>query len=225
MKRCFLTILLFLLLGLLANVAVAWGCAMLVEKQRRPNLHSDLSDEEVVALWDDRRPAVYYHNPVYIDEWSGGGLRCVTLHSFSGSSPVKWPSSKHLFVCGRTVTYAGWPIHSLWGSTWFRTDAPATRDEIVEYHHHAAMLVGSNHTLTSLMMDQSLVPFAPLWPGFALNSVFYATFLWLLVPGPFALRRFIRRKRGQCPACGYPVGDSAVCSECGKELPKGVRAT
>ncbi len=44
------------------------------------------------------------------------------------------------------------------------------------------------------------------------------------MPGPFALRRFIRRKRGLCPACGYPTGESAVCSECGKVLPKGVRA-
>ncbi len=65
--------------------------------------------------------------------------------------------------------------------------------------------------------------FRPLWPGFAINTLFYATLLWLLIPGPFALRRFIRRKRAQCPACGYPAGESAVCSECGRALPQGRR--
>ena len=47
--------------------------------------------------------------------------------------------------------------------------------------------------------------------------------LWLLIPGPFALRRFLRTRRGLCPRCAYPVGESAVCSECGRELPRGVR--
>ena len=35
-----------------------------------------------------------------------------------------------------------------------------------------------------------------IWPGFAINTIFYAAILWLLVCGPFALRRHIRHKRG-----------------------------
>ncbi len=63
------------------------------------------------------------------------------------------------------------------------------------------------------------------WPYFAfvITTLLYATSLWLLIPGPFALRRFIRVKRGLCPACAYPRGESDVCSECGKALAK--RAT
>ncbi len=64
----------------------------------------------------------------------------------------------------------------------------------------------------------SYVPLRPIWPGFAVNTLFYAVVLWLLIPGPFALRRFIRVKRGLCPACAYPMGESDVCSECGKAL-------
>ena len=52
------------------------------------------------------------------------------------------------------------------------------------------------------------VPYRPIWPGFAVNTVFYAVVLWLLIPGPFVLRRFIRVKRGLCPACAYPRGES-----------------
>ncbi len=63
------------------------------------------------------------------------------------------------------------------------------------------------------------VPLNPIWPGFAVNTLFYAAVLWLLICGPFALRRFIRVKRGLCPACAYPRGESDVCSECGKALP------
>ena len=63
------------------------------------------------------------------------------------------------------------------------------------------------------------IPIRPVFPGFAVNTLFYAAVLWLLIPGPFVLRRFIRVKRGRCPACAYPIGQSDACSECGKPLP------
>jgi hypothetical protein len=64
----------------------------------------------------------------------------------------------------------------------------------------------------------------PLWPGFAVNTLFYAAILWLLICGLFALRRFALRRfarvrRGLCPACAYPIGESPVCTECGSDLP------
>ncbi len=58
----------------------------------------------------------------------------------------------------------------------------------------------------------------PIWPGLIVNTLFYATVLWLLICGPFVLRRFIRVRRGLCPACAYPRGESDVCSECGLAL-------
>ncbi len=65
----------------------------------------------------------------------------------------------------------------------------------------------------------------PLWLGFALNTIFYATLLWLLIPGPFTLRRLLRLRRGLCPKCAYPIGESAVCTECGRALPSRIRVT
>ena len=61
------------------------------------------------------------------------------------------------------------------------------------------------------------LPLAPIWPGFAINTVFYAAILWLLTLSPFTARRMIRRKRGHCLKCGYDLrGDySAGCPECG----------
>ncbi len=63
----------------------------------------------------------------------------------------------------------------------------------------------------------------PVWPGFAVNTLFYAAVLWLLVPGWFVLRRLIRSRRGLCPQCAYPIGESEVCTECGRDIPKRVR--
>ena len=65
------------------------------------------------------------------------------------------------------------------------------------------------------------LPLRPVWPGFAINTLFYAAILWggwLLLAAPFALRRRRRIKRGLCPACAYPVGASDVCTECGASL-------
>ena len=59
----------------------------------------------------------------------------------------------------------------------------------------------------------------PIWTGVALNTLLYAVLLWLAILGPFALRRVIRVRRGRCPKCAYPMGEGAVCSECGKPLP------
>ncbi len=58
----------------------------------------------------------------------------------------------------------------------------------------------------------------PIWPGFVINTMFYAAMLWggwLLFAAPFALRKRRRIKRGLCPKCAYPVGASEVCTECG----------
>ncbi len=79
------------------------------------------------------------------------------------------------------------------------------------------------HTFVAAWQTGTFVeplPLRPIWPAFAVNTLFYAALLW----SPFALRRIIRVKRGLCPACGYPMGESAVCSECGKALPRRVGA-
>jgi hypothetical protein len=62
----------------------------------------------------------------------------------------------------------------------------------------------------------------PIWPGFAINTVFYAAVLWGLFGAPLAmggLRKRRRIKRGWCPKCAYDLRgrapDSTVCPECG----------
>ncbi len=69
------------------------------------------------------------------------------------------------------------------------------------------------------------LPFRPIWTAFAINTLFYATLLWLLMYGLLALRRFLRLRRGLCPKCAYPMAESSVCTECGGALPTPARTT
>jgi hypothetical protein len=68
-----------------------------------------------------------------------------------------------------------------------------------------------------------VLPLRPIWPGFAINTIFYAAMLWLLWVAPGKIRRFIRIRGHRCPACGYQIapggGIGPVCSECGAALP------
>ena len=48
------------------------------------------------------------------------------------------------------------------------------------------------HPRPQVLGGAKALPLRPIWPGFAVNTLFYAALLWLLIPGPFVLRRFIR---------------------------------
>jgi hypothetical protein len=70
-----------------------------------------------------------------------------------------------------------------------------------------------------------LLPTRPIWPGFLFNTLFYAGVLWMVLIGPRVLRRHMRRRRGLCPACAYPVGVSPVCTECGQPVKQSMKKT
>ena len=57
------------------------------------------------------------------------------------------------------------------------------------------------------------------------NTIFWACAVWLLTTCPARFRRLIWLKRGLCPKCAYPTGESAVCTECGRELPNRAKVT
>ena len=101
----------------------------------------------------------------------------------------------------------GWPFRSLRWISWIGKGGEFSyrRSPVIERFDKRGRAV-------------VFLPLLPLWGGFAINTAFYAGVLWLLILGPFALRRYIRRRRGLCPKCAYPVGESAVCSECGRKL-------
>jgi predicted RNA-binding Zn-ribbon protein involved in translation (DUF1610 family) len=64
-----------------------------------------------------------------------------------------------------------------------------------------------------------LWPYLPLWPGFALNTLFYAVLAWGVWQVPLAMRRRSRRRAGRCIKCGYDLRATPAaspCPECGE---------
>ncbi len=197
MRRRLFIALAFLLAGAVVNVAVAWGCVMWsplhdasVSQRQRTMIETAFIDH--FGLDEDTRPPHTAHN------WGRG----VTVWFADRSRPIEHQDNKYLFLFE-----AGWPLRGVHGRMWGAGSSHGLRGVI-----RAPWTISRKGSTRAL-------PLIPIWPGFIANSLFYAVVLWLLIPGPFALRRLIRRRRGLCPKCGYPMGEAAVCSECGRALP------
>ena len=153
---------------------------------------------------------------------------------WSRYAPANWPEANYGFVAeGKTWDYqeaifsgnmpgadqrvprravnlvltrwrAGWPLRSLVG---------------IKVGCMAGGGLASTHTLW--LLDDLTIPYGPIWHAVVLNAVLYATIFWSAIRGPTVIRGLIRMKRGQCVKCGYPTGESPVCTECGTAI--GVR--
>ena len=208
MKRRLNKFVVFLLLGAIVNVAVAWGCALTRIRPERV-----FSPVESVSL-------NFYLT--YLPDVRGSGGRtppyvwgdvCLGFDSRS----VSWSSSRY---SGASLEIdAGWPARSMTGGMWERwTGGPLTGINFVllKRSYVDSIVVGAEEKLIEFGSPR-LLPLRPELTGFAVNTIFYAVILWLLTLGPFTARRMIRRKRWRCINCGYDLrGDfSAGCSECG----------
>jgi hypothetical protein len=111
----------------------------------------------------------------------------------------------------------GWPMLSLEADHWIHT-----RDWIMDQPPGVAAREGIETNWgwrvgIASHLDARILPWRPRCIGFVVNMLFYAVILWLLLGGPFILRRHIRLKRGRCPKCGYDLRAELEggCPECG----------
>jgi hypothetical protein len=63
------------------------------------------------------------------------------------------------------------------------------------------------------------LPVRPVWPGFAIDTVFYGCICFAALSARQAIRRRVRSIRGWCQGCGYDLSGisrpASVCPECG----------
>jgi hypothetical protein len=79
------------------------------------------------------------------------------------------------------------------------------------------ILLGVERHASGVTQQFNALPLRPIWPGFAIDTLFYAAIWGGLFFGFASAKRGMRRRRGRCPQCGYDLRGnlSAGCSECG----------
>ena len=208
MKRRLIIIAICLLLGAVVNYAVAWWLTVrhwdgLVASER-------LGPEFVQLTCDGRRVWDRYMQdgtqPQSESQSSTWGSTLVSVRGKIDSAALtKWlagsmPDSGYVQPIV-TELRAGWPFRSTTGAQ-------------INSRFVGLLPVRGRRVWSTYL------PLIPVWPGLIANVATYATVLWLLMYGLSALRRFLRVRRGLCPKCAYPIGESSVCTECGNQFRK-----
>ncbi len=214
----------FLFLGAIVNVAVAWGCALCVNPWKGVWVRAKRSapenarprDPEYKSLSVVRasRPGAtdievtWRHNTFfpYVDEYpmslvpASTGLHETTALFSTGAAAAEIS----------IVRFRGWPMAALWTShtNTFPIGTLKTRYGLqTPWTRRTPAINGVPLKLT--------LPMQPIWRGFAINTVFYAATVWVVFVAAIALRGWDRSRGGLCPKCAYPVGTSDKCTECG----------
>ena len=215
MRRRLIQLFVFLLLGAIINIAVAWGCVLnpWQAKQRETAL-----DVSVELVWWRATAPEEMPEPTHVARLSVPGVNQDLLIGVPRSA-ANMPANASLVEESIRIR-AGLPMRSLRGALFNYVLPPPDNKTTQQYNR----LVRPPQMLVSKKIEyqRPLWPLAPIWPGFAINTVFYAAAVWLLFAAPIKMRRVLRHrrriKRGLCPACAYPIGTSDVCTECGKPV-------
>ena len=219
MKRCLLTLALFVILGAIVNVAVAWvGASAEMHSHPRNSLVFEHSTGEMgdTGLWRLHVEAGWPDSPSF--DHSRERVFASRRHLVGGSSGLlDVPDHATLDELRKQLrglgefrverVAAGFPMRSLQQDWW--SGEPLADDLFEPASGDDGLHLGSH-----------VLPLKPIWTGFAINTVFYAVIVWggwLLFAAPFVLRRTRRIRRGLCPKCAYDLRgiESKECPECG----------
>jgi len=203
-------ILLFLVLGAIVNVAVAWLLMGVATEIAKPEfIRKGINSESFPTTWSwsimrwkcpgsvmlaaglnalDESTEALNTDDSRIPHWS-------RMHELPSVQSGRW-FMKHDLA-------AGWPLLSMYLYQDMEMD-PVTAKPLSQVVHGG---------VTDFQFPYYVIP-----EGFIVDTMFYALMLW----GPFgiyyACRHVFRRKRGLCVKCAYDLrgADHLQCPECGR---------
>ena len=232
--RRLLMVAIFLLLGAVLNVAVAWGCAAWLEPvvYKTTGLGGRMLSSRTAWCEADRTMWL-----VTLSK-STGARRVETRVLKVNADPSVWiaavtpqeladvglPRWSHLFdglpgqvnrLTEITQTARGWPMLAMRYERWSQGKPwrfPNPRPPPV-----VGMVGGFDLRCGGPSGPNVILPLQPVWVGFLGNTLCYASAWWGLCSTPAPIRRWVRRRRGQCPTCGYDLRGNVAegCPECG----------
>jgi len=208
-KRRILKLALFLLLGAIVNVAVAWGCAVFSEVSP-----AWARSDRYINGWMRPRLTIPPQGSVHYYGTVDGGFGRTRLSAElrDESTAPRMIRTSYLFI-----HRDGWPARAIQGESMSGEHFAPRR------LRHAAQIPTwlERGGLQTRFPFSHVLGLRPIWLGFAFNTIFYTAILWLPF-APFRLQRYLRLKRGHCIKCGYDLrGNSGgsggeVCPECGR---------
>jgi hypothetical protein len=207
-SRWIILIMAFLIAGAVINVAVASWFALTTRPMPVRDFRG-LSRDEIRPLWEAWGPFPW-------SELNGpGGMLQTTmgreLQIIEGDRSTDSEDVIQTYGLGR-YRY-GWPRRSL--------GLVIVRDPTLPSASRHLLIGGLPVTDKPPDLDAPVVgavPAQPLWGGFVVNTLVYALMLAFAFAIPIAVVRYVRHRRGRCIRCGYPLGASGVCTECGRSV-------
>jgi hypothetical protein len=217
LKRRLLKLALFLLLGAIINVAVAWGCAWQCGTRGVGQPSPARLASPAVQAWEAHtadlvESASQSGQFLYAEDLDALGVRRRVSHEslISGGAFHALREETAFFIS----TDAGWPCYCLRGYQLLKTDmAWSPSNWNCSNGIEVPSRVVNGEVLVHPVLPTVIRPLS-----FMCNTILYAAMFWALFGGPFALRRHSRVRRNLCPHCAYPVGTNDVCTECGKAV-------
>jgi len=157
--------------------------------------------------WTDRNPRVEWTSHEWVRRWPEWPSNPSTTVEFKNPGITGYlqeavDDREHHYFC--VSAEAGWPRPALLGYS--------LRDSARNRHIGIGVSRWDHGSRTNLNL-----PVVPLWPGFAVDAVFYGApvaVAWRLFA---SLRRRPRVGRGWCASCGYDLRgiETHACPECG----------
>ena len=248
MKRRLTKLVVFLLLGAVVNVAVAWGCALATTVSfpltRQGKISGLVEKPSPASPWrcqiiPGRATTLVVWEPLRkkptqvlgIMGGDSGNMRELYLQAHK-----QLMATRPWTYVGRLTTYRNLaPLADHPALAWA---VPPSRSMVrindvgvdsIHGYPLQCLQFSTRHTLPAsglTALGRSGIDLGRSVPcklhvgAAATNSVAYAFTTWLLLFGFSDIRRFSRRKRGRCIKCGYDLRgvEHEACPECGVEV-------
>lgn len=223
LKRRIVVVVIAVLAGLFVSVACAWASARWAELN---TYSSDMRLPDSEAMWLEYLqphfpPAVQATKRIWLDGSSSIGVDVKIIYS-EKSHPVftmgrqveEYPGGTFI----ETIHEFGWPLRCL-SYEYPACIAPSTPATLAVVGK-AGRDVGFRRGIEMPFSPGNWrrLPVTPIPFGLATNTLIFGGLTWLLLVGPRSIREWHRHRNGRCRGCGYPIGVSPVCTECGEPV-------